>query len=240
MGEPPGKKKPNRPRVYTGGLPLGRDGFDRATSISPRTTATPLTPARVRGEGGGGSDWIRFYQVGPCWIWILFLFWIYQIMYVTFHPTALQCSEQTERASLGQKSSFYSSIQRTGNCAADVFGVCRPRRKIAPDSTQVFSGRQRAVWSRFIATCVSLTFSGLLVKSKKHSTIKSGPIRHYTSSPCIPKPHFNAAEWSQWSVFRPSLPQTTRRVGNKLCKFCESCSMIGNGLWYSNGISRIQ
>ena len=44
-----------------------------------------------------------------------------------------------------------------------------------------------------ITTCVSLTFSGLLVKAEKHSTIKSESIRHHTSSPCIPKPHFKAA-----------------------------------------------
>ena len=46
-----------------------------------------------------------------------------------------------------------------------------------------------------ITTCVSLVYlsTGLLVKAEKHSTIKSGSISHYTSSPCIPKPHFNAA-----------------------------------------------
>ena len=44
-----------------------------------------------------------------------------------------------------------------------------------------------------IATCVSLTFSGLLMKAEKHSTLKSGPTRHYTLSAYIPKPHFNSA-----------------------------------------------
>ena len=78
------------------------------------------------------------------------------------------------------------------------------------------------------------------MKAEKRSTIKSGPIRHYTSSPFISKPHINAAALSQWSAFLPSLPQTTRRFRNKFCKFCEPCSMIGNGLRYSNDIRRIQ
>ena len=53
---------------------------------------------------------------------------------------------------------------------------------------------------------VSLAFSGPLLKAEKHSTIKSGPTRHYTRSPYIPKPHFNVATRSQWQVFRSSLP----------------------------------
>ena len=44
-----------------------------------------------------------------------------------------------------------------------------------------------------IASCVSLTFSGPLMKAQQHSTIKPGPTRHYTLSPYIPKSHFNAA-----------------------------------------------
>ena len=47
--------------------------------------------------------------------------------------------------------------------------------------------------SRVNSSCVSLTFSGLLVKAEQYSTINSEPIRHYSSSPCISKHHFDAA-----------------------------------------------
>ena len=103
-----------------------------------------------------------------------------------------------------------------------------------------YSNRCLYLFDFFLSLTVSLWLSsGLLMGVEQNLEGKIGPTRH-TLSFYISKPYFYATRWIRWSVFRPSLSQITCRFRNTLCKFWESCWKMGNGLWYSNVISRMK